>query len=102
MEINDELKEVDIKNPTCYYFDGIIKIQDFDFDKILIDEKSNENILVYIISYKTLSGAKQMRIRFNKVDGFIIVYNGTRYLVLFNAEKYDASQKSGITSAFFS
>ena len=38
---------------SCYYFDDIIKIEDFDPDNILIDEKSYENILVYIISYKS-------------------------------------------------
>ena len=43
----------------------------------------------YNISYKTLIGAKQMRVRFDKVDRFIRVYNGTRYLVLFGAEKCD-------------
>ena len=39
----------------CYCFDDIIKLEDFDFDfdNILIDEKSNENILIYDISYKT-------------------------------------------------
>ena len=31
-----------------------------------------------------------MRIRFNKVDGFIRVYDGTRCLVLFAPEKYNA------------
>ena len=47
-----------------------------------------------------------MRIRFDKIDGFIRVYDGTKYLVLFGPEKYDAiynriryliSQRSGIT-----
>ena len=52
MESNEELKENDIKNRTCYYFTGIIKIEGFDFD-ILIDEKSYKNILVYNILYKT-------------------------------------------------
>ena len=28
----------------CYYFDDIIKIEDFDLDNIIIDEKSYENI----------------------------------------------------------
>ena len=46
MESNNELKEIDIKNRTCYYFNGIIKIEDFDFDKILSDEKSYGNILI--------------------------------------------------------
>ena len=40
MESNDKLKESDIKNHTRYYFDDIIKIEDFDLDNILIDEKS--------------------------------------------------------------
>ena len=28
------LKEIDIKNCTCYHFDDMIKIEDFDFDYI--------------------------------------------------------------------
>ena len=44
MESNDELKETDIKNHTFYYFDDIIKFEDFNPDNILIDEKSYENI----------------------------------------------------------
>ena len=38
MESNDELKEINIKNSTCYYFDDIIKIEDFDLDNVLVDE----------------------------------------------------------------
>ena len=30
----------------CYYFDDIIKLENFDFDNILFNEKSYENILV--------------------------------------------------------
>ena len=38
---NNEFYKVHIKNRTCYYyFDDIIKIEHFDFDNILIDEKS--------------------------------------------------------------
>ena len=90
MVSNDELKEIDMKNCTRYYFGNIIKIEGFDFDNILVDEKSYENILVHDISYEALIGKKPLRIRFHKVDGFIRVYDGTRYLVLFSAEKYDA------------
>ena len=39
MEGNDKLKEIDIKNCMCCYFDDLIKIEDFDVDNILIDEK---------------------------------------------------------------
>ena len=44
-----------IKNRTFYYFDDIIKSEDFDLGNNLIDEKSYENIL---ISYKTLINSK--------------------------------------------
>ena len=32
MESKDKLKEIDIKNRTCYYFDGIIGVMDRDRD----------------------------------------------------------------------
>ena len=35
-ESNDELKEIGIKNRMFYYFDDVIKIQDTEFDNILI------------------------------------------------------------------
>ena len=74
----------------CYYSDDIIKIEDFDFDNILTDEKSYKNILTYNISYKSLIDSnKPLPIRFDKTDGFIKVYDGTRYLALFGIEKYD-------------
>ena len=44
-----------IKNRTFYYFDDIIKSEDFDLGNNLIDEKSYKNIL---ISYKTLINSK--------------------------------------------
>ena len=43
----EKLKELDTKSPTCYYFDDMIRIKDFDLDNILIDEKPYENILAH-------------------------------------------------------
>ena len=51
-----------------------------------MDEKSHENFLIYDISYKILIGPKPLCIRFEKVDGFLRVYDGIRYLVLFAPE----------------
>ena len=47
IEINDKLKEAEIKNRTSYYIDDIIKFEDFDIDSTLLDEKSYKYILVY-------------------------------------------------------
>ena len=57
---------------------------------LLIDEKSHKNVLIYDISYKNLIGPKSFQIRFSKIDGFIRIYDGTRYLTLFDSENYDA------------
>ena len=59
---NKEFQKVCIKKSTCYYyyyyyyyyyFSDITKFEDFDFDN-LIDEKLQENLVIYEVSYKTL------------------------------------------------
>ena len=45
--------------------------------------------MVYDISYKTLIGAKPLCVRFDKVNEFIRVYDGIKYLVIFGDEKHD-------------
>ena len=55
---NNKFKKVFIKNPTCYYFDDIIKLEDFNLDNISIDKKLHKIILIYDISYKNLIDPK--------------------------------------------
>ena len=107
----NNLKKSNVENHTCYYFDDIIQIEDFDFENILLDQKLYKNILFNDISYETFIGAKPLRVRFHKVDRFFRVYDETKYLVLLGPEKYDAIynriryliiQKSGIRYVFFS
>ena len=45
MECNEEVKVIYIKNRIYYYFDDVIKIEDFNLDDILIDEKLYDFIL---------------------------------------------------------
>ena len=67
----------------------IIKLEDFDFD-ILIDEKSHKNILLKDVWYKPLIGWQPLDVRFDTIDGFIRIYDGTGYLVLLGPEKCDS------------
>ena len=104
MDSNDELKETDIRNRTCYYFDAKTKTEDFNLDNILIKKKRYKNILVYNISYKTLIDAKPLRCGVDKINGFIRVYDGNKYLILcekhgfiYNKIRYLIRVKSGIT-----
>ena len=62
MESNDIIND--------YYFDEMIKIEDFDLD-ILTDEKSYKNILFYNISCKNVTAAKRLRVRLDKIDDLL-------------------------------
>ena len=80
MESKVKLKEINIKNCTCYYFEDIIRFwdKDIEFGDTLLDEKSYEtsdNILIYDISNKTSTSAKPLHIRFDKIDGSIKIHN---------------------------
>ena len=58
--------------------DDIINIKKSDPNKIKIDEKSNENILIYCIGYVTIKDSKYSKINsvnplyitINKVNGY--------------------------------
>ena len=82
MESTIESKESDVQNRTFYYFDDIIKAIDINNIK-----KNYERI--YDISYKTLTGAKPLCIRCDKVDGFIKIQDRIRYLVLFDYGRFE-------------
>ena len=109
MESKDELKEIDIKNCTSYYFDDIIKNRDIYLVDILLDERMFENISVYENSYKNSTGPKPLSIRFNKIDEFSRVHSGEfRHLIFFDyvlldkicdKVKYLICEKIGITDS---
>ena len=46
--------------------------------------------MIFNVTYNILIDPKPLRIRFDKIDVFIRIYYGTRYLVLFGSEKFDA------------
>ena len=90
--------KVRIKNCACYYFDGIIRLEDFSIDNISIDGKSHENILIYGFWYKKLIGSNPLRIRLDdKIDGIIritsiisgITYIFSPYFSKFKVDSYD-------------
>ena len=41
-----------------FYFDDIIKLEDFNINNFLIDEKSHKNVWIYEISCKNFSWSK--------------------------------------------
>ena len=63
----------DIKTCVHYYFDDIINGTKINFSNILLNKKIYENFSVYNILYKILMGPKPLTIRFDEVDGFVIL-----------------------------
>ena len=85
MKSKNELKENDIENRVCYYFDDIINGTKINFNNIFLDINLYENISIYNILYKTPTGPKPLRIRFDKIDGFIISLDSKiKHLILFD------------------
>ena len=49
-----EIKELNIKNRTYYYFNDIINIKDFHSNLLRIDKKRYKDIDIYYIGYMTV------------------------------------------------
>ena len=49
-----EIKQIDIKNRTYYFYNDIIDLKDFDVRLLKIDKKSYKNIDIYNIGYITI------------------------------------------------
>ena len=80
-------------------------MEDCNSGNVSLDEKSCENILIYRVSYKTMIGAKPLRIMFDKVLYKDRVYDGTKYLIwkiwcYCDSIRYLIGSKSGITYVF--
>ena len=92
-----------------YYFHDIINSTKINFNNILINKKLYKNTSVYNISYNIVTGPKPLRIRFDKINGFIISPDGKiKDLVLFDYGlldkicgkiEYLITKKSGITNS---
>ena len=80
----NNLEQTNVKN--CYYFDDIINLI---FENILLDEKSNENILVFDMSYKTFIGAKPLQ---NHLCSFMFktIYDLLEFLIEIDIQYYVA------------
>ena len=84
------IKEINIKNQTYYFFDDMINIKDFDSNLLKIDKKSYKNIDIYYIGYITMKDSDYVKINsvnplyliIEKVDGYIEVKNGNKYVIL--------------------
>ena len=50
----ENIKQINIKTRTYYFFDDIINIRNFNSNLLKIDKKSYKNIDIYYIGYITI------------------------------------------------
>ena len=89
------LKEINIKNQTYYFFDDIINIKDFDSILLKIDKESNKSIDIYYIGYIPMKDSNYVKINsvnnfyliIGKVDGYIEEKNRNKYLIFASTDK---------------
>ena len=67
------IKEINIKNRTYYFFDDMINIKDFDPSLLKIDKESFKNIVIYYIRYITIKNSNFVKI--NSVNPLYIIIN---------------------------
>ena len=69
----ENIKEINIKNRTYYFFDDRNNIKNFDPNLLKIDKKSYKNIDIYCIGYITMKDSEYVKI--NIVNHLYLIIN---------------------------
>ena len=91
-----EVKEINIKNQTYYFFNDMINIEFFDSNLLKIDKKSYKDIDIYYIGYITIKkignyeniySVNPLYLIIGEADGHIEEKSGSKYLVFSSADE---------------
>ena len=102
----EEVKKLNIKNQTYYFFNGMINIKNFNLNLIKIDNKSHKDIDIYYNGYITIKNFSDCENIYSVNPLYLIIHSvtghfkekyGEKYLILDSAEKYE-EVLSGIRS----
>ena len=86
----EEVKQIDIKNRTYYFYNDIIDLKNFDAGLLKIDKKSYKNIGIYNMGYITIKkiqdcesiySVNPLYLRVDHVNGYIEEKGVNKYLV---------------------
>ena len=84
-----EVKQINIKNWSYYFYNNIINLKKFDAD-LKIDKKSYKNIGIYYIGYITkkkiddcekINSVNPLYVSIDHANGYIEEKNGIKYLI---------------------
>ena len=78
-----EVKQINIKNRTYYFYNDMINIKDFEPNLLKIDKKSYKNIN----DYESIYSVNPLYLRINHASGYIEEKNGNKYLIFDSADE---------------
>ena len=80
-----EVKQINIKNRTYYFYNDIINLENFKSNLLKIDKKSYKDIGIYNIGYITIK----------KIDDCENIYSVNPFYLLVNHESWYIEEKNG-------
>ena len=96
-----EVKQINIKNRTYYFYNDMINLKNFEPNLLKIDRKSYKNIGIYNIGYITIKkigdyeniySVNPLYLRVNHVIGYVEEKTENKYLI-FDSVKKKATEK---------
>ena len=85
-----EIKQINIKNRTYYFYNDIIDLENFESNLLKIDKKSYKDISIYNIGYITIKkiddceniySVNPLYLQINHVSGYIEEKRVNKYLM---------------------
>ena len=83
-----EIKQIDIKNRTYYFYNDIIDLKDFDARLLKIDKKSYKNIGIYNIGYITIKKIDDSENIYSVNPLYLLVNHASGYIEEKGVNKY--------------
>ena len=86
-----KVKQINIKNRTCYFYTDQVDLKDFDAKLLKIDKKDYNEIDIYYIGYVTvkkiancnnINSVNPLHLMINEMIGHFEEKNENKYLVL--------------------
>ena len=74
-----EVKELNSKNRTYYYYDGMIDVRNFHSNLLKIDKKSHRDFDIYYINYFKINNFSDCENIHGVNSLYLIIYSATGY-----------------------
>ena len=92
-----DVKGIDIKNCTYYFFNDMINLKNFDLNLLKIDKKSYKDIYIYYVGYITIKKIDNYENIHSVNPLYFITHSPTghfkeknnKYLILDSTDKYE-------------